>query len=418
MLDIKVIRENPDLVKNNTKNRNYDISLVDQVISLDKKWREYKLEDDLLRSKRNKVSESINQAKKSKREVEAKKLIDEGKKISSKLGENEGEETKLRAQIDDLLARIPNIQNSDNPLGGAEKNKEIKKWGKISSSNKAKGHLEVMENLDIIDIKRATKLSGAGFYILKGKGAKLQRALVQYMLDFHEKHGFTEINSPQLVLKKTAFGTGNLPKFEEDLYKTNDGLILVPTAEVPVTSIYSDEIVNEKDLPYKFCAFTECYRTEAGRKTGEEGLFRLHQFEKVEMVYLAAQEESYKLLEEMTGYAEKILENLELPYRRLLLATADAGFCSAKTYDLEIWAPGIGRYLETSSCSNCTDFQARRMNCRYQGKDGLKFVHTLNGSGLATSRLMVSLLENNQTPEGKIIVPKALQKYTGFEIIG
>jgi seryl-tRNA synthetase len=417
MLDIKLIRENPELVKSNTKNRSYDVALVEKVIELDKKWRAYKLEDDTLRSQRNKISETINQAKKKKDEETAQKSILESKKVGEKLTQNEVEENKLRAEIDDLLSRIPNIQHTDNPIGDTNNNKEVKKWGEIKKIPNARGHLELMEKLDIIDIKRATKISGAGFYILKGKGAKLQRSLIQYMLDFHEKNGFTEINSPQLVLKKTAFGTGNLPKFEDQLYKTNDDLILVPTAEVPVTNIYADEIVNEKDLPYKFCAFTECYRTEAGRKTGEEGLFRLHQFEKVEMVYLAAAEDSYKLLEEMTSYAEKILENLELPYRRLLLATGDAGFSSAKTYDIETWAPGIARYLETSSCSNCTDFQARRMNCRYQGRDGLNFVHTLNGSGLALPRLMIALIENNQQPDGSIKIPKVLWPYTGFKEI-
>lgn len=417
MLDIKILRENQELVLTNTKNRGYDISLVEKVLELDKKWRQYKLEDDGLRSQRNKLSEAINQAKKKKDEVTAQKSILESKKVGEKLAENEVEETKLRAEIDDLLSRIPNIQNPENPIGDSDKNKEVKKWGKIEKIKNAKGHLELMEKLNIIDIKRATKISGAGFYILKGKGAKLQRALIQYMLDLHEKNGFEEINSPQLVLKKTAFGTGNLPKFEDQLYKTNDNLILVPTAEVPVTNIYADEILNEKDLPYKFCAFTECYRTEAGRKTGEEGLFRLHQFEKVEMVYLTNQEDSYKMLEEMTSYAEKILESLELPYRRLLLATADAGFSSAKTYDIETWAPGIGRYLETSSCSNCADFQARRMNCRYQGKDGLKFVHTLNGSGLALPRLMIALIETNQQEDGSIKIPKVLWPYTGFKII-
>lgn len=417
MLDIKLVRENPELVRENTKNRGYDVSIVDQILDLDKKWRQFKAEDDKLRGDRNKASEAINQAKKAKDETKAKQMILDAKKIGEKLTENEVEENKLKEKIDDLIARIPNIQHEDNPIGEADKNKEVKKEGEIPEIKNAKSHLELMEKLDIIDIKRATKISGAGFYLLKGKGAKLQRALVQYMLDFHEKNGFTEINSPQLVTRKTAFGTGNLPKFDDQLYKTNEDMILIPTAEVSVTNIYADEILNEKDLPKKFCAFTECFRTEIGRKTGEEGLFRLHQFEKVEMVYLAKQEDSYKLLEEMTKYAEKILEKLELPYRRLLLATADAGFSSAKTYDIEVWAAGMKRYLETSSCSNCTDFQARRMNCRYQGKDGLKFVHTLNGSGIALPRLMIALIENNQQPDGSIKVPKVLWPYTGFKTI-
>jgi seryl-tRNA synthetase len=280
-----------------------------------------------------------------------------------------------------------------------------------------KGHLELAENLDLIDMKRATKISGAGFYLLKGKLAKLQRALIQFMMDYHEKNGLLEINPPQLVTRKSAFNTGNLPKFEDQLYKTNDSLILVPTAETVITNIYADEVLNEKDLPKKFFASTECYRTEVGRKTGEEGLFRIHQFEKVEMVYLSKQEDSWKLLEEMTSYAEGIIKELEIPFRRIILATGDASFASAKTYDIEVWSPAMNRWLETSSCSNCTDFQARRMNTRYQTKEGLKLVHTLNGSGLALPRMMIALIENNQQEDGSIKIPKVLWKYTGFKEI-
>ncbi|MEM4230849.1 MAG: serine--tRNA ligase, partial [Candidatus Pacearchaeota archaeon] len=289
---------------------------------------------------------------------------------------------------------------------------------KIPKIKNPKSHLELGEALDIIDIKRAVKIAGAGFYMLKGKGAILQRALIQFMLDFHNKNGFIEINPPQLVNRKTAFGTGNLPKFEEQLYTTRDNLVLIPTAEVPVTNIYAGEVLKEKDLPKKFCAFTECYRTEAGRHAGEEGLFRLHQFEKVEMVYICKPEDSWKFLEEMTGNSEKILKLLEIPYRKLFLATADAGFASAKTYDLEVWSPTMNKYLEVASCSNCTDFQARRMNTKYQTKNNeLRFVHTLNGSGLALPRLMISLLECNQQKNGSIKIPKVLWKYTGFKEI-
>ncbi|VVB80394.1 Serine--tRNA ligase [uncultured archaeon] len=417
MIDIKLIRENPELVRTNAKNRGYDVTILDKLIDLDKKWRAYKLEDDTLRSQKNKFSESINQAKKNKQENEAKKLIDEAKKVGEKLTANEQSENTLKAEMDDLISRLPNIQSPESPIGDETKNKEVHKKGKIQSIKNPKGHLELMEALDIIDMKRATKIAGAGFYILKGKGAKLQRALVQYMLDFHEKNGFTEINPPQMVNRKSAFGTGNLPKFDDQLYKTNDELIMVPTAEVPVTNIYADEILNEKDLPMRFCAFTECYRTEAGRKAGEEGLFRLHQFEKVEMVYLCNPEESYDMLEEMTGNAEKILENLEVPFRRIWLSTGDAGFASAKTYDLEVWSPGMNRYLECSSCSNCTDFQARRMNCRVQGKNGLRFLNTLNGSGIALPRLMIAIIENNQQEDGSIKIPKVLWPYTNFKEI-
>lgn len=414
MIDIKLIRENPSLIKKNCKNRGYDIN-VDEIIQLDVEWKKLKTEDDSLRAERNKVSEEINQAKKAKKPIDS--ILKRAKAIPLKLVENEKEENELKAKIDFLISSLPNIQAPEVPIGDAEKNKEIHKSGKILKIKNPKGHLELLEAMDLIDMKRATKISGAGFYILKGKAAKLQRALVQFMLDFHVKKGFTEINPPQMVNRKSAFGTGNLPKFEDQLYKTNDDLILVPTAEVPVTNIYSDETLFEKDLPKKFCAFTECYRTEAGRKAGEEGLFRLHQFEKVEMVYLCKPEDSFKFLEEMTENAENILKELELPYRRILLATADAGFASAKTYDIEVWSPAMNKYLETSSCSNCTDFQARRMNTRYQSKEGIKFINTLNGSGIALPRLMISLIENNQQADGSIKIPEALWPYTGFKVI-
>lgn len=413
MIDIKLIRENPKLVKENCKNRNYEPKFVDEILEKDSEWRELKNDDDKLRHERNKISEEVNKAKKSKDEKKAKELIKKAQAIAKRLDLNEEKEKELKRNIDVLVSLLPNIQAKDVPVGGEEKNKEVSRWGKIPQIEKPKSHLEIGEALDIIDIKRATKISGAGFYILKGDGARLQRALIQFMLDFHVKNGFTEINPPQLVNEQTAFGTGNLPKFREDLYWTNDKLTLIPTAEVPVTNIFSEEILFGKDLPKKFCAFTECYRTEAGRRAGEEGLFRLHQFEKVEMVYICKPEDSWKFHEEMTGYAEEILKQLNLPYRKILLAAGDAGFASAKTYDLEVWSPYSKKYLETSSCSNCCDFQARRMNTRYQGKNGLNFVHTLNGSGLALPRLMIALLENCQQKDGSIKIPKVLQSYMG-----
>ncbi|MEM4605638.1 MAG: serine--tRNA ligase [Candidatus Pacearchaeota archaeon] len=417
MLDLKLIREKPEIVRKNLINREYDSSILDKILEKDKIWRELKKEDDSLRHERNKVSEEINQLIKNNQNEKAEEKKKRAKEIADKLKQNEEKENSLKEEVDDLLSRIPNIQAEDVPIGNKEKNKEIKNWGKIKKIKNPKGHLELMEGLGILDIKRATKVVGSGFYFLLGKGAKLQRALVNFMMDFHEKNGFIEVNPPQLVNRKTAFGTGNLPKFEEDLYKTSDGLILIPTAEVVVTNIYANEILREKDLPKKFFAFTQCYRTEAGKRAGEEGLYRLHEFEKVEMVYISNPEDSFKYLEEMTRNAEKILEALEIPYRKVLLATADAGFSSAKTYDLEVWSPMMNRYLECSSCSNCTDFQARRMNTRVQGKRGLRFVHTLNGSGLALPRLMISLIENNQQEDGSIKIPKVLWKYTGFKEI-
>ena len=414
MIDIKIIRENPNIIKKHVKERGYEID-IDKIIELDKQWRDYKKQDDDLRAERNKVSEQINQAKKDKKPIDA--ILKKAKEIPLKLESNEKEENELRKKIDSLLTVIPNIQAPEVPRGNADNNKEMHTWGKIQKIKNPKSHLELCEKLGMIDMKRGTKLAGAGFYLLTGKIAKLQRACIQFMLDFHEKNGFLEVNPPQIVNRKTAYGTGNLPKFEDQLYKTNDDSFLVPTAEVPVTSIYADEILAEKDLPKKFCAFTECYRTEIGRKTGEEGLFRVHQFEKVEMVYICKPEDSWKFHEEMTENAENILKALELPHRRLLLSTEDAGFSSAKTYDLEVWSPAMNRWLEASSCSNCTDFQARRMNTRYQSKDGMKFVHTLNGSGLALTRFMIALIENNQQADGSIKVPEVLWPYTGFKVI-
>jgi len=413
MLDIKLIREKPEEVKRNNKNRGYDEKLVDQVVELDKKWRRLKGEDDNLRAERNKVSKDISEAKKQGQDTN--NILNRAKEIAEKLETNEKEERELKGKVDNLMALIPNMYTKDAPIGGEEKNKELLKWGKLLKIKNPKSHVELGEKLGILDIKRAVKLAGAGFYILQGQGARLQRALVQFMLDFHNKNGFTEINPPQLVNRKTAFGTGNLPKFEDQLYTTRDELVLIPTAEVPVTNIYADEVLKEKDLPKKFCSFTECFRTEAGKHAGEEGLFRLHQFEKVEMVYICKPEDSWKFLEEMTGNSEKILKALEIPYRKIVLATGDAGFSSAKTYDLEVWSPAMNRYLEVASCSNCTDFQARRMNTKYQAiNNELKFVHTLNGSGLALPRLMISILENNQQADGSIKIPKVLWRYTGF----
>lgn len=420
MIDINLIRENPNLVKKNIKNRGYDIN-VDEIVKLDEKWKKIKFESDNLRKERNSISKNISLIKKSKDEKELKKLMKEAKEIPKKLKKNEDKERELKKKLDFLLSFIPNIQDKSVPIGGEEKNKEISKWGKIPKfSFPVKNHEELLVKLDLLDMKRGAKLAGSGFYLFKGDLARLERALINFMLDFHIKDGFVEINPPQLVNEKTMFGTGNLPKFEDDLYKTREGLYPIPTAEVPVTNIHANEVLKEKDLPKKFVAFTQCYRTEAGTHGSETpGIFRLHEFEKVEMVYICKEEDSWNFLEELTGRAEKLLKLLELPYRRVVLATADLSIASAKTYDLEVWSPALKRYLEVSSCSNCTDFQARRMNTRYQSKNVLKFVHTLNGSGLATPRLLISLIENNQQKDGSIKIPKVLQAYMGgLKVIG
>ena len=412
IIDIKLLRESPCLVKKNIKNRGYDVN-IDKIIKLDENWRKIKYKEDGLRKKRNSISQKINELKKAGKNV--KKEILGARKIPLEIEKFQNKRKKLEQEIFSLMAVIPNFQDKSVPIGGEEKNKEIKKWGKIPKfSFPVKGHDKLLENLELLDMKRGAKISGSGFYLFKGDLARLERALINFMLDFHVKDGFIELNPPQLVNSKTMFGTGNLPKFENDLYKTREGFYLIPTAEVSATNIYSGEILKESELPKKFVAFTQCYRTEGGTHGSETpGIFRLHEFEKVEMVYFCREEDSWNILEEMTERAERILQLLELPYRKVVLATADASFASAKTYDLEVWSPSLKKYLETSSCSNCTDFQARRMNTRYQSRQGLKFVHTLNGSGLATPRLLISLIENNQNKDGSINIPKVLQKYIG-----
>lgn len=314
---------------------------------------------------------------------------------------------------------IPNLIHDSVPVGDESRNKVVKIWGKRKEFKfKIKHHWEIGEQLGMIDMKRGAQIAGSGFYVLFGKIAQLQRALVQFMIDFHVKDGFIEVNPPHLVNYKTAFGTGNLPKFETDLYKTREGLYLIPTAEVCITNLHANEILKEKELPKYYVAFTPCYRTEAGKHgTETRGIYRLHQFEKVEMVKIVKQEESWKELEDMRYRAEKILEMLNIPYRTILLSSQDTGFASAKTYDIEAWSPALNKYIEVSSCSNCTDFQARRMNTRYVTKEGIKFVHTLNGSGLALPRLMIALMENYQQEDGGILVPYVLQTYTGFKKI-
>jgi seryl-tRNA synthetase len=416
MIDIKLIRENPKIVKESCKNRGIEID-VDKLIKIDEEWRRIKTEMDDLRHRRNKITLEINELKKRGKDIKEK--VKEARDVSDKVIKNEEKEVKLKQEIDNLLENTPNILDKSVPIGDALKCRVVKVHGKKPKFRfKAKHHWELGEELGMIDLKRAAKIAGAGFYVLTGEIAKLQRALINFMIDFHVKDDFTEINPPQLVNAKTAFGTGNLPKFENDLYKTRENLYLVPTAEVCVTNLHADEVLKESELPKNYVAFTECYRTEAGKHgTETRGIYRLHQFEKVEMVEIVKPQDSWKELESMRARAEKILEKLKIPYRTKLLSSQDTGFASAKTYDIEAYAAGAKDYLEVSSCSNCTDFQARRMNTKYQSKKGFEFVHTLNGSGLALPRLMIALIENNQQKDGSIKVPSALWSYTGFKVI-
>ncbi|MBW2978316.1 serine--tRNA ligase [Candidatus Woesearchaeota archaeon] len=411
MLDLKFIRETPNIIKKACKDRGTQID-INAILKLDKSYRESLQKAEKLKHQRNIINQEINKLKKAGKSAAAK--IKEAKVLPSKLTKLEDQLKKTREKILSVVLTIPNIPDKSVPVGVDEKdNKEIKKSGKLPKFDfEVKPHWEIGKNLDILDIPRSIKLAGAGFYVFKGMGAQLERALINFFLDYHNKDGYTEIVPPILVNAKTMLGTGNLPKFEQDLYKTNEGLYLIPTAEVSLTNLHQDEILNVEELPKYYCAYTPCFRTEAGRHgTETRGIFRLHQFDKVEMVKICHPEHSWKELEDMRQRAEKLLEMLKIPYKTSILCTGDMGFASAKTYDLECWSPYQGKYLEVSSCSNCTDFQARRMNTRFRTQEGNKFVHTLNGSGLALPRLMISILECNQQKDGSVKIPEVLQPY-------
>jgi len=386
---------------------------VDKLLSLDADWRMLKAKADTFKAERNKHSLEISEGKKQKKDVSG--IIAKMQEVSAKIKSFDEQVAFLEEQMNAILLTIPNIPHESVPIGPDEGgNLEVKKHGKPLKIPNALAHYEISEKLGIIDFERGAKVAGHRFVFLKGIAAKMERALVSFMIDEHTKREYTEIYPPLLVNAKTMTGTGQLPKFAEELYKCKDDeLYLIPTSEVPVTNYFSGEIIAKEQLPIKFCAYTPCFRREAGSYQKDiKGIMRQHQFNKVELVKFAEPENSYDELEKMTEDAEHILEKLELPYRRMLLCSGDMGFAAAKTYDLEVWLPSQGKYREISSCSNCTDFQARRAGIRYW-KDGKpEFVHTLNGSGLAIGRTMIAILENYQDAKG-IDVPKALQKYLG-----
>jgi len=413
MIDIKFIRENPAIVKKAIKGRGYDVN-IDVLLKSDKEYRQNLQELEKLKHKRNIISREINELKKEGKDISKK--VKEVKQIPVNIEKTEKTVNVLKNKIKEIMLVIPNLPDKTVPVGkDPDDNKLAKKWGKKPKFTfKAKLHFEIGKQLDILDLERAAKLSGSGFYVIKGLGARLERALINFMLDFHIKDGWTEIFPPELVNEKTMMGTGNLPKFEDDLYKTREGMYLIPTSEVPLTNLHAEEILSKEELPKHYCAYTPCFRTEAGRHGKEtRGIFRLHQFDKVEMVTICEPENSYEELEKMRARAEKLLELLEIPYRTLILCTGDMGFAAAKTYDIECYAAASGRYLETSSVSNCIDFQARRMNTKVRVKEGNILVHTLNGSGLALPRLMISILENYQQKDGSLKIPKVLVPYMG-----
>ena len=415
MLDLKLIRSEPDRVRDALNKRCQDNSSIDRILELDEQRRKILFEVSSLKQERNQVSDEIGRLKKEKKDAQEKILA--MRRVSGKIKEMDTEVKSVEQQIQDLILEIPNIVDKSVPVGADEgSNVEIRRWGKPRDFDfEPKAHWDLGESLDILDFERGAKIAAARFTVLKNSGARLERALINFMLDIHSKeHHYREIFPPFLVNANTMTGTGQLPKFENDLYKSNDGLYLIPTAEVPLTNLHQDEILPEEDLPLYYTAYTACFRSEAGSYGKDvRGLIRQHQFNKVELVKVCTPENSFQELEKLTREAEVILQRLELPYRIVILSSGDIGFAAAKTYDLEVWLPAQGKYREISSCSNCTDFQARRANIRYRSQESgkVQFVHTLNGSGVAVGRTMVAILENYQEEDGSIVIPDALHPY-------
>lgn len=417
MLDLKYIRENTEEVKKYLKARNSDFNL-DEVIELDKKRREILSKVEVLKKKRNDESAKIGKLKREKKD--ASELLIEMQKIAEKIKKLDEMLVVVEEDLNHLIYRIPNKLHESVPIGADEdENVEVRRWGEPRKFDfPIKTHDELGVDLDILDFERGSKLAGSRFTVYKKAAARLERALINFMLDTHTtEHGFTEIMTPQLAKREIMTGTGQLPKFEDDMYKIDgEELFLIPTAEVTLTNLYNGEILDEKDLPKYICGFTACFRKEAGAGGKDlKGLIRQHQFNKVEMVKIAHPKNSYEELEHMVNCAENILKKLKLPYRVITLCSGDLGFSAAKTYDIEVWVPSQNKYREISSCSNTEDFQARRAMIKYRAEDDKKsyFVHTLNGSGLAVGRTVVAIMENYQQADGSIVIPDVLVPYMG-----
>jgi seryl-tRNA synthetase len=417
MLDLKYTREHLEEVKEKIGRRGQTVDW-ERFAQLDAERREILQESESLRAQRNQVSDVI--AEKKKKKLETQEEIARMKEVSNWIKELETRLAAKEEALQGLMLTIPNVPHGSVAVGqGDRDNPEIRKWGKLPEfSFHPRPHWDIGEALDILDFDRGAKITGARFTLYKGLGARLERALLNFMLDLHtSEHGYQEVLPPFLVNRKSMTGTGQLPKFEEDLFKLSDpDYFLIPTAEVPVTNIHQDEILAEEELPLNYAAYTPCFRKEAGSYGKDtRGLIRQHQFNKVELVKFTTPESSYEELEKLTRNAEEVLKRLGIPYRVVMLCTGDLGFSASKTYDLEAWLPGQGVYREISSCSNFEDFQARRANIRYRpkGKKGTEFVHTLNGSGLAIGRTLVAILENFQQEDGSVLVPEALRPYMG-----
>lgn len=422
MLDMKRIRTNVEEVKQGLKRRNKDYDgMLDEILEIDVKRREISTKTDEMKNEQNKASKQIPMFKKEGKDTTA--LMAEMKLLSQKIGENDAQISELEARQRELLLAIPNVPHESVPAGSDDsQNAEQRHWGEPKQFvYEPKPHWDIGAALDILDPERAAKVTGQRFHFYKGLGARLERSVINFYLDNHTQNGYVEILPPFMANTASMTSTGQLPKFAEDMYKLeNEDLYLIPTAEVPVTNLYRDEILDGARLPIKHCAYSACFRGEAGSAGRDtRGLIRQHQFNKVELVKFSRPEESYEELERLTNDAETKLQLLGLPYRVVTLCGGDLGFSSAKTYDIEVWMPSYGRYLEISSCSNFEDYQARRANIKFKDniKDKAQLVHTLNGSGLAIGRTVAAILENYQNEDGSVTVPEALRPYMGVDVI-
>lgn len=420
MLDIKFIRSNPDLVKKAMKNRNADLdSMVDKVIEIDAERRNLMGEMESEKARQNDVSKKIPQMKKEGKDTA--EIMKEMKALSEKISSLRTKISELEEKQRQILLSIPNVPHESVPVGKDDsENVEIRRWGE-PRKDQVLPHWEIGKKLGILDPETAAKITGTRFHVYKGMGARLERSVINFFLNTHTSKGYTEILPPFIVNSDSMTGTGQLPKFKEDAFKLENGdYYLVPTAEVPVTNMHRSEILDGTKLPIKYCAYTACFRAEAGSAGRDtRGLIRQHQFNKVELVKFVRPENSYDELEKLTADAESLLQLLKIPYRVVCLSTGDLGFSSAKTYDIEVWMPSYGRYVEISSCSNFEDYQARRLQARFKDspKDKAQFAHTLNGSGLAVGRTVAAILENYQTSDGTVEVPEVLRQYMGTDII-
>jgi seryl-tRNA synthetase len=425
MLDVRQIRQDPEAVRARLAARGkaeHTDGAVDAVLRLDEERRTLVAEGDDLKARRNAVSQEVGERK--RRGDDADALIAEMRTVNDRIREIDGRLRDVEGEVGRILLSTPNLPDPSVPAGGGDANRIVRTWGEPRTPEAPRPHWEIAAELGMLDLAAGAKVAGSGFPVYRGTGARLQRALINFMLDVHTReHGYVEVEPPFLVNRDAMTGTGQYPRFVEDgdAYELPaDGLYLIPTSEVPVTNFHRDELLEPGRLPIAYTAYSPCFRREAGAAGKDtRGLLRLHQFDKVEMVRFERPEDSDAALERMTGHAERILQLLELPYRVVLLAAGDTGFSARKTYDLEVWAPGVDRWLEVSSASDCGDFQARRAQIRFRRELGAKpeFVHTLNASGVALPRTVIALIENGQRPDGSVAVPAALQPYLGTDVI-